>query len=84
MTEQLSLFDIPEEETFEVGDKVKVKDIDEIDYKMSIEDVTYITAYGGKKGKVVGIHKGKATSYQVQLNNGELIWAYARELILLG
>jgi ribosomal protein L21E len=96
MTEQLSIFDIPIEETepkvqeneqeevFEIGDRVKVKDLDEVDFKMSVEDAYFLKAYSGKKGKIVDIHRGKTVSYKIQLNNGELIYAYARELILLG
>ena len=89
--EQMTIFDeilIQDKEThgqvFEIGDKVKVKDFKEMDFKMSIEDAYVLSAFSGKKGKVVGIHYGKVTTYEVELNSGDKTYFYSWELILLG
>lgn len=92
--EQLSLFDFMDDEkentvqkkpevTFKIGDRVKVKDLDELDHELTIDDVYYLTAYSGKEGKIMDIKKGKVTTYVVQLNHGELTYFYDKELILL-
>lgn len=71
-------------QVFEIGDRVKVKSPENIEEMMSIEDAYVLSAFSGKKGKVVGIHQGKVISYEVQLNTGDVTYFYSRELILLG
>lgn len=88
MTEQMSIFDIKpvinEVEEFQEGDRVKVKKIGDISHQMSIEDEYILNHYTGKKGTVVGIHKGRVISYEVQMDAGDKTYFYAKELILLG
>jgi len=95
--EQMDIFDFIEpteparpnpkpvvEETFKIGEKVRIKKLQEIDVQVSIEDSTLLVACGGKKGIIADIHLGSVVSYFVQIPSGESHYFYARELILLG
>lgn len=86
---QLTIFDEfdrldAEETSLTVNDRVRVKNPEEINSDLSVEDVYILNGFGGNKGKVVTVIEGKVTCYIVLLDSGETNYFYDRELVLLG
>jgi hypothetical protein len=85
--EQIDIFDILEatsnEPIYEVGNRVRIKKASELQ-NPDVETVAYLTdyGYGGKKGTIREIHKGKAISYKVELSKG-VAWVSEGELAFI-
>lgn len=86
MTEQLDLFNLTleeekAEEAFDVGDRVKIMKAQELT-NPDVETVCYLETFGGLKGTITDVHKGKRVSYKIQTSKGDA-WLHAEELAFI-
>jgi hypothetical protein len=71
---------------FEIGDRVKIKEIDnELEQEMEPEDYFYIKGFNNKTGVISEQNQSKSStySYRVEFNENHFGYFYSKDLILI-